>query len=138
VPEGYRLHRLLVVRKESGEARLVAMATSAPAATAGGAAVEPGPVAALVPDLDPPVDRGAGARQRDANDRLARLTGVQNRNTWLDLGDLLRSNDAVLSGCVTTHAARTALEQAVRSMLREPPLDGYRLRNDLVVDPTAK
>jgi hypothetical protein len=138
VPDGYRLQRLLVVRKDSGEARLVAMATSAPAATVNGDAVDAGPVAGLAPDLDAPVNRGAGDRQREANERLARLTGVQNRNTWLDLGDLLGSKDAVLSGCVTTHAARTELEQAVRVFMREPPLAGYRLRNDLVVDPTAK
>jgi hypothetical protein len=97
----------------------------------------PSDVAALVPDLDARTNRG-GERQREANERLARLTGVQNRNTWLDLGDLLGSKDAVLSGCVTTHAARTELEQAVRVFMREPPLAGYRLRNDLVVDPTAK
>jgi len=134
VPDGYRLTRLLAVQKSDGEARLVAFSSNAPATPASGAPADTEPVPPLVPDLDGPLDANTAQRQRDLNDRLARLSGVQNRDAWLDVIEAPGMRSVVLSGCVTTRTAKLELERAVRMLLQPAPFTDYRLRSDLIVD----
>ncbi len=134
VPTGYRPTRLLAVQKTDGEARLVVFASNAPAAAVGGAPADTAPVPPLVPDLDGPLDANTATRQRDLNERLARLTGVQNQDAWLDVLDAPGMRSVVLSGCVTTQTAKADLERAVRMLLQPAPFTDYRLRSDLIVN----
>lgn len=133
VPDGFRLSRLLAVQKTGDDARLVAFTTNAAVEAVSGPAADTEPVPALVPDLDGPLSANTAQRQRDVNDRLARLRGVENDDVWLDVIDRPEPRSVVLSGCVRTQAAKTDLERAVRTML-PAPFAGYRFRNDVLVE----
>jgi hypothetical protein len=133
VPDGFRLTRLLAVQKTGDDARLVAFTTNAPAQVVSGPAADTEPVPPLVPDLDGPLSANTAERQRDLNDRLARVRGVQNEDTWLDVLESPGQRSVVLSGCVTTQTAKLELERAVRNLLPARFMD-YRFRNDVLVE----
>ncbi len=133
VPDGFRLSRLLAVQKTGDDARLVAFTSNAPAEPVSGPAADTEPMPPLVPDLDGPLSANTAQRQRDLNDRLARLRGVENEDAWLDVIDRPEPRGVVLSGCVRTQSAKTDLERAVRAML-PAPFAGYRFRNDVIVE----
>jgi hypothetical protein len=133
VPAGFRLTRLLAVPKAGDDARLVAFTSNAPVASTSGPPSDTEPVPPLVPELDGPLSANTAQRQRDLNERLARLTGVENEDAWLDVIDRPEPRGVVLSGCVRTQSAKTDLERAVRLML-PAPFAGYRFRSDVIVE----
>jgi hypothetical protein len=133
VPDGFRLTRLLAVQKTGDDARLVAFTTNAAAEAVSGPAADTEPVPALVPDLDGPLSANTAQRQRDLNELLARVRGVQNEDAWLDVLESPGQRSVVLSGCVTTQTAKLELERAVRNLLPARFMD-YRFRNDVIVE----
>jgi len=134
VPAGFRLTRLLAVQKTGDDARLVAFTSSAPGDAVSGPPAGTGPIPPLLPDLDGPLSANTAERQRDLNERLAQLRGVQNQDVWLDVLENPGQRAVVLSGCVTTRTAKVELEQAVRSLLQPAPFTNYRFRSDVIVD----
>jgi hypothetical protein len=134
VPPGFRLTRLLAVEKTGEDARLVAFTSNTPAETMSGPPADTGPVPPLMPDLDGPLSANTEERQRELNEQLARVSGVQNAEAWLDVLESPGQHSVVLSGCVTTPTAKLELERAVRNLLQPAPFTSYRFRNDIIVD----